>query len=352
MQPDTGPAIPADIGAIDDAWLSSAMSQPVRIREVADIGSSVGMIGAIYRLSIEGADPASVVVKLPGLNETARFTAQVLSLNIREVGFYRELAVESPIRAPACHFAAVDPETHNFVLVLEDLGSLRTVDQIGGMGEADARRAATEIAAWHARWWQATTPIVERGTAVAVSDPIYPMLLPSVFTQGWDKVRAEMSVPPSVQTAAGRWVEALPRLLESLATPPQTLSHGDYRSDNMFFDDDDRLVLIDFQVLGECTPVADLAYFVTSSLSVETASAIEGELYQCWREALARHGIGESQTDGSWDRYRDTALFCLSYPMVAATGMNLSDERQRGLLSSYFERFERATDELNLPDLL
>ena len=47
---------------------------------------------------------------MPGLDETARFTAQILRLNIREVGFYRELAAESPIRVPHCHFGAVDPE--------------------------------------------------------------------------------------------------------------------------------------------------------------------------------------------------------------------------------------------------
>ena len=74
------------------------------------------MIGALYRATLEGDGPDSVVIKLPGLDETARFTAAILRLNIREVGFYRELADESPIRVPYCHFGAVDTETHQFVL--------------------------------------------------------------------------------------------------------------------------------------------------------------------------------------------------------------------------------------------
>ena len=232
------PAIPDGIDVIDDDWLSQAMGSPVRIAGIDDIGTGVGMIGAIYRATLDGDGPDTVVIKMPGLDETARFTAQILRLNIREVGFYRELAAESPIRVPHCHFGAVDPETHQFVLVLEDVGSYRAVNQIEGMGSADAEQAVDELAAWHAHWWGAADPIVERGTAMSIRDPIYPMLLPPVFSDGWAKVRGAMSVPRAVEMVADGWVEALPHMLGSLGTTPSTLVHGDYRADNMFFDDD------------------------------------------------------------------------------------------------------------------
>ena len=346
------PAIPDGIGEIDDDWLSLAMGSPVRVASIEDIGTGVGMIGALYRATLEGDGPGSVVVKLPGLDETARFTAAILRLNIREVGFYRELAAESPIRVPYCHFGAVDADTHQFVLVLEDVGSCRAVDQIEGMGPADAEQAVDELARWHAHWWGAAGPIVERGTAVAISDPIYPMLLPPVFSDGWGKVRSAMSVPRPVEMVADGWVEALPRLLASLATPPSTLAHGDYRADNMFFDDDGSVVLFDFQVIGESTPAGDLAYFVTGSLAPATASQIEQALYERWLGALASEGVPESDTAELWDQYRGAVLFCVCYPMIAGAGMDLTDERQRGLLAATFERFERAADELSLPDLL
>lgn len=346
------PAIPDGIDGIDGDWMSQAMGSPVQITDISDIGTGIGMIGAIYRATLAGDGPDSVVIKLPGLDETARFTAEILRLNIREVGFYRELAAESPIRVPYCHFGAVDPETHRFVLVLEDVGSYRTVSQIEGMGRADAEQATDELAAWHAHWWGAAGPIVERGTAMAIHDPIYPMLLPPVFSDGWAKVRGAMSVPRAVETVADGWVEALPRMLGSLSTTPSTLVHGDYRADNMFFDDGGRVVLLDFQVIGESMPVGDLAYFVTGSLSPATASEIEQPLYERWLRALASEGVPESETDGMWDIYRGAVLFCVCYPMIAGAGMDLTDERQRGLLAATFERFERAADELNLPDLL
>ncbi len=346
------PAIPDGIEGIDDDWLSQAMGTPVRIAAMDDIGTGVGMIGAIYRATLEGECPDTVVIKLPGLDETARFTAQILRLNIREVGFYRELAAESPIRVPHCHFGAVDEETHQFVLVLEDVGSYRAVSQVEGMGRADAEQAVDELAAWHAHWWGKAGPIVERGTAVTIRDPIYPMLLPPVFSDGWAKVRGAMSVPRSVETVADGWVEALPQMLGSLGTAQSTLVHGDYRADNMFFDDGGRVVLLDFQVIGESVPVGDLAYFVTGSLSPATASEIEPGLYERWLRALVAEGVPESETGGMWDIYRGAVLFCVCYPMIAGAGMDLTDERQRGLLEATFERFERAADELSLTDLL
>ena len=75
-----------------------------------------------------------------------------------------------------------------------------------------------------------------------------------------------------------------------MASTPRTLVHGDYRADNMFFDDDGRVVLFDFQVIGESTPAGDLAYFVTGSLAPATASEIEQDLYQRWLGALASEG--------------------------------------------------------------
>ena len=344
--------IPAGIEDIDDAWLSQAMGLPVSVRDTSDIGHGLGMISSLYRLTLAGDGPESVIVKLPSLDEAARFTAQILSLNIREVGFYRELAAESPIRVPSAHHAAVDRSTHEFVLLLEDMGRCRAVDQVKGIGAADAKQAVAELAAWHLHWWGSAAPIVERGTAVSIGDPIYPAILPPVFAEGWEKVRSSMDVPPATMAAADGWIDALPQMLDTLSGEPTSLGHGDYRADNMLFDDDGRLVLLDFQVLGQAVPVYDLAYFVTASLAPDLASDMEPRLFELWRDALLAGGRPESELAAMWDCYRVAALFCVCYGMIAARGMDLAEERQRSLLAASFERFSRAAEELSLPDLL
>tara|TARA_Y100000994_G_C15529481_1_gene375178 strand:+ start:422 stop:619 length:198 start_codon:yes stop_codon:yes gene_type:complete len=49
-----------------------------------------------------------------------------------EVRFYGELAVKSPNRSPTCFFCHHNPNTQDALLLIEDLGSARMVDQIDG----------------------------------------------------------------------------------------------------------------------------------------------------------------------------------------------------------------------------
>ena len=349
--------IPATIDDVGADWLSEALSASVTAVEVEQIGVGIGVSSALYRLTLTGeggesALPETVVVKLPALDEAAVFTSMVLRLYIREVRFYQELASECPIRVPAAYYSDVDTETSQFVLVLEDVGSLRAVDQIEGMGLADARRAADELAGWHAHWWNAADPIVERGSAIAITDPIYPAVLPAVFAEGWEKITSSMAVSPEVAAVGPAWAEAMPGLLAHLGSGPKTVCHGDYRADNMAFDAEGALTLLDFQLTGAGSAAFDLAYFITGSLSADAASAAEGSLFRRWIEALVGAGVAEADTAEMWDRYRSAALFCLVYPVVASRGMDLSDERQRALIGLMNERLSRAVDELNLTDLL
>ncbi len=149
-----------------------------------------------------------------------------------------------------------------------------------------------------------------------------------------------------------RWVDALPGLLEHLASGPTTVAHGDYRADNIFFDADGSVVLLDFQLIGAGRAAYDLAYFVTMSLAPEVASAHERDLVERWLAGLHAAGVPETDTAGAWDDYRVAALFCLVYPVVASRGMDLGDPRQYALLDVMNRRFGRAVRELELADLL
>lgn len=349
------PPIPATIDEVTPEWISAAMDMPVTSVEATQIGVGIGVSSALYRITLKGTGatgPTTAIVKLPALDEAAVFTSSVLRMYNREVRFYQELAPACPIRVPTAYYADLNDETSQFVLVLEDMGSLRMVDQIAGMSTDDARRAVDELAGWHAHWWNADGPIVDRGTAMAITDPIYPAVLPMVFAEGWQKINSSLTISPEIVSVGTGWTEALPRMLEQLGSSPTTLSHGDYRADNMLFDDDGSLVLLDFQLIGAGTASFDLAYFVGGSLTASHASAQERSLFHRWREALIAGGVPEAETAAMWDNYRLAALFCLVYPVVASRGMDLSDERQRSLIELMNERFTRAVDELNLRDLL
>ncbi len=348
------PAIPVSIDDITAEWLSEVTEFDVQSIRADQIGAGIGVSSALYRLSLVGANcPETVIVKLPALDEAAVFTSTILRMYIREVAFYNELAAESPVRVPQCHYAAVDEETSHFVAVMQDMGAMRIVDQVQGMSLADAERAVDALASWHATWWRQGDDLAARGLTVSLGDPIYPAILPMVFDEGWQKLTGAMDVPPAIQrVAGGGFTAAIPRLLADLSRGPNTMTHGDYRGDNILFDDDDAVVLLDFQLIGTGSGAYDLAYLVTQSLEPDVASASERALFDRWKAALRSGGVSHDDLAGAWEEYRKAALFCLVYPIVASRGMDLDDKRQRDLVGTMNDRFVRAVEDLDLTDLL
>ncbi|MEM8707732.1 MAG: phosphotransferase [Actinomycetota bacterium] len=344
--------IPASIADVDAGWMATALGQPITAVAHEQIGEGIGVSSAVYRSALTGGELDSVVVKLPALAEEAVFTSAVLRMYIREVRFFQNLASQSPIRVPAGYVGLVDEETSQFVQVMEDMGAMRMVDQNEGMSIDDAKQAVDELAKWHAAFWGQADGPVERGDVVCLGDPVYPAVLPMVFAEGWEKVNAEMNVDPVIGAVGPGWTDWMPTALERLSGAPNTIAHGDYRADNILFDDDGNVVLLDFQLTGRGSASYDLAYFITQSLAPDLAATHETGLFNRWLDGLIAAGVPESETTALWDRYRDAALFCLVYPIVASRGMDLSDERQYALVDNMNTRFVRAVDQLNLADLL
>ena len=129
------PTIPSSIADIDASWMAAAVGQPITGVNHEQIGEGVGVSSAVYRSTLEG-DLDSVVVKLPALAEEAVFTSTVLRIHPR-AGSSRT-SLTRAIRVPAGYHGAVDLETSQFVQVMEDMGSMRMVDQNEGMNIDDA----------------------------------------------------------------------------------------------------------------------------------------------------------------------------------------------------------------------
>lgn len=344
--------MPTSADDVTAEWLSSVTGFGIDQVRPELIGVGIGVTSAVYRLHLAGPScPTNIVMKLPALDEAAVFTSTVLRIYHREVGFYQHLAADSPIRVPESYFGVIDEDTAQFVLLIEDLGGLRTVDQVAGMSLADAEHAVDELAAWQARWWGRAEAVVDAGLAVSLGDPIYPAVLPLVFQEGWEKVNAAMTLPAPILAVGERWVGGFERLLQEMCEGPTTLAHGDYRADNMLFTDDDSLVLLDFQLIGSGTAAYDLAYFVTQSLDADTAADHERALFDRWCDGLRAGGVAPDDLAHQWDHYRIAALFCLCYPVVASRGMDLDDPRQMALVNCMTTRYTRAVEQLQLSDL-
>ena len=347
--------IPSSINDVTAAWMSEATGWNVSALRNEIIGVGVGVSSGVYRSHLTGTGcPGSVIVKLPALDPNAVFTSTVLRMYIREVKFFKTLAKDVPFRVSQSYYGEVNEETSAFAMVVEDFGKLRIVDQVKGMNIEDARRAIDGLAAMHAKWWGKGDELATAGTTISLGDPIYPAIIPMVFAEGWEKCTKEVQLPESLLSVGPHFGGAVPGLLASLAKGPNTLAHGDYRADNMLFGHNDELCVLDFQLIGTGIGAYDLAYFVTQSITADDASKYERELFDRWIDGVLSGGAPKQLVDKKalWEHYREAALFCLAYPIVASRGMDLTDKRSYDLVDCMNTRFDRAVRELNLVSLL
>ena len=347
--------MPNGIAEVTAAWMSDVTGWSVDELTATEIGAGIGVMSAVYRATLAGSNcPDTAIVKLTALDPANGFTAQILSMYKREAIFFNDLASQSPIRVPQSYHAAVSDDGAQVAIVMEDIGANRPCDQVAGMSIADAEQTIDALAKWHAQWWGKVSGLADSGAAVPLGSPIYPAVVPGLSAEGWDKIAASSSCHiPEVLLAIGpKYGDAVPRLLTQLDTAPNTLLHGDYRGDNIFFADNGSPVLLDFQIIGTGSGAYDLAYFITQSLTEADASAHEGRLFDRWKDGLIAGGVNAADLAGMWEDYRAAALFCLCYPLIASRGMDLDDARSIQLLDTMLSRMARAVDELNLAELL
>ncbi len=344
-------SFPVDPWSVTPAWLSEVLRVGVRDCQLEQIGIGVGLLGRLYRAYLDGEPgvPRSVVVKLPNFDTRARAAVcQDLELYLREARFYQEIGVANPLRPARPYFAAFDQTTHDFVLVLEDLGRLRVADQIVGCAAADAETVIDAIGCHHAYWWES-----QRFAALpwlkTFSSPAFSAALAANFEASWPRflegVGADLS--PALRAFGERFPALVPWFLQEVARPPRTFLHGDLRLDQLFFAveaDDPAVTALDWQITSKGRGAYDVAYFLSQSLTTETRRSCEGRLIERYAAGLAERGI-DYPRDELWRDYRLTTAWCFAYPVIAAGRLDLANDRQLQLLHSILDRAAMAIED-------
>jgi hypothetical protein len=341
--------IPRKFDDITAEWLTTALKSSraadgrVTGIEFGSVGVGLGLVGALSRLTLTyegGEGPATIVAKLPAAGEASRFVAQVLSMYKREVGFYRDLSSTSALSYPACYYADYDAETDDFVLLLADVGRGRTVDQLAGCSVADAELAVDRLADLHAGFW--SHPMLEQSDWLRrLCDSPFPESVVFSYQQSWEPAQQLFGdrMVPEIKDLGDRFDVMFPKLCERLSEPPMTLSHGDYRLDNMFFfDDKPDVVLCDWQLVDRSRGARDLTYFLTQSLTTACRAEHQARLIQRYVDRLAAGGVSGYDFDTVWEDYKVAAVFGWAYGIIAAGGLDHEDPRARELTGEMIQR--------------
>lgn len=348
------PRVPEDITT---TWLSDAVGAPVTSFDTEQIGIGVGLLGRLFRLSIQGdGAPASVIAKFPTLDESARMNVvEPLRFYEKEVRFYEQMAGDNPLRSPTVYSSGFDPATGDFVLLLEDLSGRRMCDQTIGCEISDAEVAIDAMAGMHAEWWQSPRFDEFSWLPAAVDAPL-PQVVAAIFKQGWPQALEVFGdrISDKYREYGERFPDLVEPIFEVLARPPITFLHGDFRLDNLFFGGDGSeaaLTAVDWQICIKGRGGYDLGYFLSQSLTTEARHGHEKELVDRYRQALADRDVSYP-LDDLWDDYRRTVAFCFAYPVSAAGQIEITNERHRELITGMLDRAISAIDDTDALEVL
>ena len=301
-------------GAIKGSSVLSAEGAPVGTGQVADTFRY-----ALTYDTLEQSAPKSVVAKLSAADESSRGAAVAYRLYEREVRFYAELLGRVNVRAPRCYYGDVEPDTGRFVLILEDLSPASPINQLAGFNVDHAGHAMDQAAALHAPLWGDASLteldwLIRSSAQAEMMSEVLPKLIDAFLARYQDDLEPEcLALIDSLKGHMAAFWDG--------QRGPLTVTHGDFRADNMLFGAQDGavpLAVVDWQTVGQGPGLLDVAYVLGTSLDTEVRRANEEELVGRYHAALQAGGVRDYSWDQCWHDYRRDAIYAIYFLAPAA----------------------------------
>ena len=338
---------PTTVAEVTASWLSSQLGYPIERAEVVRIGEGEGFMGQLARVTMHGVpagSPTSVIVKLPTADPGNRAMGEMMGVWAREHHFYDELADRVVVRIPRAHVNLLDPPC----LVLEDLSPARPGDHVAGASLEQAELAIDALARHHATFFG--DPSLEALDWLPGLDDPQAETLGPMFEAGWPVFLERYG--DRLPARCLRWCETfvvdIPAWLASHSDMPCTLTHGDFRLDNIFFEADGSVALIDWQLCMRAPGQSDLVYFCANNLPIDLRRAHERDLIERYVRGLHAAGVDADQisVESVTYGYHEGLVFYATSFGASLLSIDPSNERGIALFDALVERTFTALDDL------
>jgi Ecdysteroid kinase-like family len=306
---DQGPGVVDAADQLTPEWFDAVLgtagtSSAIRRVTTEPVGTGQMATTARVRLELGDGTDRTLIAKY-GRSDVAPQLAGVAYA--KEVAFYSELGHRIAARTPECLYAVMaEGAAPRFVLVLEDLADAQQGDQIEGCTPEQAAAAVVNLAGLHGPTWcdeeLAAAPWLSGGDASAVSALLAPFLAMAadVFAERFepDLDEGERAVLADARELIVPWLP--------IRGARFAVTHGDYRLDNLLFPPDDPagVAAVDWQTTALGPPGRDLAYFLSTCLSVEDRRRHEADLVATYHQALGDHDVTGYPLEECWEDYR------------------------------------------------
>ncbi len=350
-------AIPTTTSEVTAEWLTTVLRDSGTIDAGTSVASAegdpaaagIGFMGEVGLVNVtyDGGDgPARLVVKFPTASPEVRSMMHPTRVYEREHRFYAELAGETPVRTPTIYHVTCntsdDPDAEEYVLVMEDLGHLTEGDQVTGLSVDQTAAALRGLAAHHAHFWNGAG--MESATFIPEIDGPLNMAGESIYGASLDGFKQVFghALLPEMVPIADNYGPNHPKLLRRFAAMPHTLVHFDFRADNLFFDENGEVVVIDWQSISKGGGASDVGYLLGQNLDSAVRREHEQDLLRTYHATLGDHGVTDYEFDQFFDDYRVGLVYGWVIPVFAVGSLDSSSERAMALWTTVIERVQDA----------
>jgi thiamine kinase-like enzyme len=263
-----------------------------------------------------------------------RLVSAAVGLGAIESGFYAQIRPELVIEAPTAQYCAYDAKTNRHLLIIDNVLHTRGA-HFGNiltrrLGREQAEQVVDTLATLHAQFWNA--PLHKRfGDWLLDSHQWMARLnvtidAPKRILVGF--ARAREVIPPGLCRRRKEVPAALMRSLKINLAGPQTLLHGDVHPGNWYVTGDNRIGLYDWQCVVRGGWARDVAYALSTHLTVENRRAWERDLVARYCARLAEAGCRVPNAQESFLAYRQQMLHAMFMWLVTIGRYSLQPEMQ------------------------
>jgi Phosphotransferase enzyme family len=329
---------PSSVAEMSPEWMTEilrnagclAKGHVTSVESVA-LGGGAGLMSHMSRLVLvydndtPGA-PSSMIAKLPPDDAGSRRRGVELGFFAGEAGFYGVLGARSPIRTPRYYFVEFDAETGEFLILLEDLSAARLGDQTAGCTEQEAETAVAMLARLHAAWWNDVSLAGHEWLRKLTGRqeelfPLVPEAWPTFVT------RFREALDPAHLEILTEVKESLRGSHQAHVSSIETLLHGDFKLDNLFFLPSGEIVVCDWGMAMTGPAMFDIAHFLPLSLPVADRRRLELGLIRTYVKTLVGAGVMQYDEDQALKDYRAQLVGLLPRLIVAGGLAEFADQR-------------------------
>lgn len=358
-------------GTIDDATQVTTVEREI-------LGTGEGFMGELARLTLtyDGTPgPATVIAKIPTQITPNRALGKTLGIYEREVRMYADLVPQLPVPIPEVYAAiyeaagdeaqvaertrqaeklpvwllrlllrrqSKDASVPPCVLLLEDLADTAQVgDQVAGLPLPQIEAALRTLARFHAATWnKAGVPdehwVMNRGDTAKLGQAFY-LNGRKQTREVYDGVMSDRSLQ-LLWDVKKTGVERMRRMHTEV---PVCLLHGDFRPDNLFFDDHGEVVsVIDWQATAIGPAAFEIFYFIVCSIEADDPDAEVDALLAAYHDELVASGVGDYSLDQLKADYIDAALIGIHGLPLLIGNLDFGDGRGAELARKGGERLD------------